>query len=62
MWTGAKTTMAERGHTFNMMRLLYTVTIWAICIYSSSGIPWTQEKVNTFTGKHGPIVSRQAQL
>lgn len=54
MWTGGKTTMAERSHTLSAMRLISTVTVWATLVYSSSGIPWTQEKVNTFPGKHEP--------
>ncbi|XP_026212721.1 glutaminyl-peptide cyclotransferase [Anabas testudineus] len=50
MWTGATTTMAERSPSFNIVRLFYTVTIWATFILNCGGIPWTQEKLRHRAG------------
>ena len=50
MWRGASAAMAERGHFPSTMRLFYTVTVWVTLIHGTGGIPWTEEKVNTFRG------------
>lgn len=60
MCTGAATSQAGRSHAASTMRFLHTAAVLLTLVHSSSGTPWTEEKVNALKGSAVGSVRRSS--